>query len=156
VILPFAQDPILGSGYESFWLGNRLVKIGKLTSVGINEAHNGYLEIYLNLGWIGLTLLALVVVGGYRKIVLAVRQDPATGKARLAYFVLGLIYNFTEAGFKMQNPIWIFFLLAVMAPSTATISGRPEMLEFIPLRKFATSKPRGAQLLDSRFRMETS
>jgi len=54
-ILPFAQNPIFGSGYESFWLGDRLVTIGQMiNSPGIQEAHNGYLEIYLNLGWIGL------------------------------------------------------------------------------------------------------
>jgi exopolysaccharide production protein ExoQ len=123
-VLPFVQSPIFGSGYESFWLGDRLIKIGNLTSQGIQEAHNGYLEIYLNLGWAGLTMLALVILTGYRRVVLAVRQDPTAGKLRLAYFVLALIYNFTEAAFKMQSPVWIFFLLSVMAlPSVALLEG---------------------------------
>ena len=115
VLLPFAQNPVLGSGYESFWLGDRLVKIGALTSMGINEAHNGYLELYLNLGWVGIVLLALVIATGFPKVVRAVRLDSDSGKLRLAYFVSALVYNFTEGAFKMMNPVWIFFLLAIMA-----------------------------------------
>jgi exopolysaccharide production protein ExoQ len=115
IILPLAQDPLVGSGYESFWLGDRLKRIGGMTSYGINEAHNGYLEIYLNLGWVGLTMLGLVIATGFRRVILAVRDDPVAGKLRLAYFVLPLIYNFTEAVFKMMSPVWIFFLIAIMA-----------------------------------------
>jgi exopolysaccharide production protein ExoQ len=114
VVLPFAQNPVFGSGYESFWLGDRLKAIGELTQNGIQEAHNGYLEIYLNLGWAGIIFLALVIATGYRRVVLATNQAPAIGKLMLGYFVLTLIYNFTEAAFKMQSPVWVFFLLAVM------------------------------------------
>jgi len=141
ILLPFAQSPMFGSGYESFWLGDRLKKIGELTSIGIQEAHNGYLEIYLNLGWTGLTLLALIIAMGYRKVVLAVRQDPATGKLMLAYFVLALIYNFTEAAFKMTSPVWIFFLVAVMAVPRVAASESPAMLGVDPAGYFAKSKP---------------
>lgn len=130
VVLPLAQSPLVGTGYESFWLGDRLAKIGEQTSSGINEAHNGYLEFYLNLGWVGLTLLALIIGTGFRRVVLAVSRAPALGKLMLAYFVIGPIYNFTEAGFKMQNPVWIFFLLAVMAVPKAVVSESPAMLEF--------------------------
>ena len=126
VILPFAQNPMVGSGYESFWLGDRLMKIGDLTQNGINEAHNGYLEIYLNLGWVGLILLALVIVTGYRRVIREVRQDADVGQLMLAYFVLGLIYNFTEAAFKMMNPVWVFFLLAIMAIPKSAVSAVPE------------------------------
>jgi exopolysaccharide production protein ExoQ len=115
-ILPFSQNAIVGSGYESFWLGDRLAKIARITGAGLQEAHNGYLEIYLNLGWTGLALLAIVALSGLRKIVLSVHQEPTIGSLRLAYFTLALIYNFTEAAFKMMNPVWIFFLFAITAP----------------------------------------
>jgi transposase len=35
------------SGYESFWLGPRLLWVWEQAG-GVNEAHNGYLEVYLN------------------------------------------------------------------------------------------------------------
>lgn len=155
VVLPFAQNPILGAGYESFWLGDRLSKIGELTSNGIQEAHNGYLEIFLNLGWMGLILLALVIATGYRKVALAIRQDPFTGKVRFAYFVLALIYNFTEAGFKMMNPVWIFFLLAVMAPPKPSVSESAETIAVYPSSRFAASKQRSDYAFDAGFRKET-
>ncbi len=114
-VLRFAENPMIGTGYESFWLGDRITQIGAVTEAGIQQAHNGYLEIYVNLGWIGLACLAIIIIAGYRRLIFAVRQDPAAGKLRLAYFVLAIVYNFTEAGFKMMNPVWIFFLLSVIA-----------------------------------------
>ena len=83
---------------------------------GLNQAHNGYIEIYLNLGWIGLALLGAIIVGGYRKIIKGLRDDPETGGLKLALFLICLVYNFTEASFKMQSPVWIFFLWAIMVP----------------------------------------
>ena len=152
VVLPFAQNPIVGSGYESFWLGERLQKIGDLTSNGIQEAHNGYLEIYLNLGWMGLFFLGLVIVTGYRKVALAVRRDPVTGKLRFAYFVLALIYNFTEAGFKMMNPVWIFFLLAIMVAPTPAVAESPATQPIYPGDAVAALNSRGNRALDPAFR----
>jgi len=143
IVLQFAENPFYGTGYESFWLGHRLVDIGNLTSRGIQEAHNGYLEIYLNLGWIGIGLLALIIVAGFRKVVILLRRAPNLGSLVLAYFVLGLIYNFTEAGFKFQNPVWIFFLLSVMAiPSEMVLNSPPTAVR----GRTARIEPRGEKL----------
>jgi len=110
------------------------VKIGQLTSEGINEAHNGYLEIYLNLGWAGIALLGLIIATGFPKVLRALRLDTESGKLMLAYFILGLIYNFTEAGFKMMNPVWIFFIMAVMAVPGEVLSEGPAKLELPPFK----------------------
>ena len=114
VVLSIANNSLVGTGFESFWLGPRLEKIWSVYSWGPAEAHNGYLEIFLNLGWVGLALLALVIAAGYRTVVAAYRRHLPTGNLWLAYFVVGLIYNFTEAAFfRMMAPAWIFFLLAI-------------------------------------------
>lgn len=154
-ILPFAQDPILGSGYESFWLGDRLVKIGDMIdSPGINEAHNGYLEIYLNLGWVGLILLGLVIATGLPKVIRAVHSDRDSGHLLLAYFLLALIYNFTEAAFKMMSPVWIFFLLAIMAVSNSAAAKASRSLIVERARRPIRSAPKVAQVARSRFPRE--
>jgi exopolysaccharide production protein ExoQ len=114
VVLKFADNPFFGSGFESFWLGKRFQDIRSILG-GLNQCHNGYLEIYVNLGFVGLALLAAVMVTGYRNVIAALRHDPEVGPLRLAYFVVGVIYNFTEAGMKMMSPVWIFFLLSIMA-----------------------------------------
>jgi O-antigen ligase len=149
VVLPFARNPLLGTGYESFWLGERLDRIQTQTVYGINEAHNGYLEIYLNLGWIGISFLALVIATGYTKVIRGLKQDTHTGKLRLAYFVVGLIYNFTEAGFKMMNPIWMFFILSIMAISQESVSESAK-LDFDPLR--ASTRQRVPRTLAATYR----
>lgn len=114
LVLGMSGSPLFGTGFESFWLGERLDKAWQLYK-GLNEAHNGYLEVYLNLGWVGLTLLALVMLTGYRNAVAAFRYDPEIGSLRLAYFSVAVVYNFTEAAFRMLDPVWIFFLLATIS-----------------------------------------
>lgn len=115
VVIAMNPSPWLGAGFESFWMGSRLTKLGNIFPWRPNEAHNGYIEVYLNLGWTGLTLLAVVMVTGYRKIVRRFRQDRDTGSLMLAYFVVVVVYNLTEAGFRIFNPVWIVFLLSIAA-----------------------------------------
>jgi exopolysaccharide production protein ExoQ len=117
LVLSLSGNPLLGTGFESFWLGPRLEKIYDAFWWHPNEAHNGYLEVYLNLGWIGVALLAILIVTGYRNVALSLRRDPHVGRLMLAYFVVAVVYNFTEAGFRMLDPVWITFLLAIMAVS---------------------------------------
>jgi O-antigen ligase len=94
---------------------------------GIQEAHNGYLEIYLNLGWVGITLLSLLLMAGYRNVIAMFGRDRQAGRIRLAFFVVAVVYSFTEAGFKMLTPVWICFLLAVTAVPIADIPERPQL-----------------------------
>ncbi len=112
-VLSMHTNPWVGTGFESFWLGNRLQAVWNMSVKGIQEAHNGYIELYLNLGWVGLVLLAWLMVAGYRHAVLALRRDPVEGRLRLTFFAAALIYSLTEAGFRMLSPIWLAFLLAV-------------------------------------------
>ncbi len=115
-LFSLVRNPILGTGFDSFWLGPRLEKMWSIYWWHPNEAHNGYIEIYLNLGWIGLMLLALVLVAGYRKIINSYRQHLPLANLCLAYFLVGITYNFTEAAFfKMLAPAWIFCLFAIVS-----------------------------------------
>lgn len=122
IVIPMAPNPIGGAGFETFWVGprvervrNRMIMAG--TVGGVNEAHNGYIEVYLNLGWIGLGLIALILVHGYRKAVRAFRRDPPLGALLVAYVVTAVTYNITEAGFRMLDFSWFFLLLSVVAAS---------------------------------------
>jgi len=110
------KDPVFGTGFESFWLGPRLDAIWRLNPVlRPNEAHNGYLEIFLNLGWIGITLLGIILAFGYRTAFKAWRSKDSRGRLLLVYFFTGLVFNFTEAAFfKMQAVAWLFFLFAIV------------------------------------------
>jgi len=122
-------SPWFGVGYESFWLGERLERIwdNEKSQQRVNQAHNGYLEIFLNLGWVGVVLLGLVAVQGYGATARMLRLDSALGRIKLACFVVAAIYNLTEHAFRELHPVWIGFLLAVVVipePRNQSPSGK--------------------------------
>jgi exopolysaccharide production protein ExoQ len=114
-ILGMNGNPLIGTGFESFWLGPRLEKLWTNYWWQPNEAHNGYLEVFLNLGWVGVMLLGVVIAMGYRNVTGSLRREPELGQLKLAYFVVGITYSFTEAGFRLLNPVWICFMLGAIA-----------------------------------------
>jgi exopolysaccharide production protein ExoQ len=115
MVIAMSPNRLIGAGFESFWMGDRLTQIWRIYWNHPNQAHNGYLEIFLNLGWIGEGLLALVIFSGYRTVISKVRRNGKGASLMLAYFVAALAYNFTESAFKMTHPVWIVFLLAMTA-----------------------------------------
>jgi len=114
-VLRLTVDPLFGAGYESFWLGDRLEHMWRINWEHPNQAHNGYLEIFLDLGWAGVALLAFLMVWGYRNVARALRWDLESAKLRLAFFVVAASYNMTEHAFRELHPVWIAFLLAIIA-----------------------------------------
>ena len=121
--LRLAGSPLVGTGFESFWLGARYDHMADLTHMYLNQAHNGYLEVYLNLGWIGIGFLAVLLISGYMRIVKAVYWMTPVANLRLAFFIFAISENFTEATFKIINPPWIVLLLAIMAITEIPIAG---------------------------------
>ena len=118
LVIPMAPNPIVGAGFDSFWLGPRLEKIwNTYTGLRVNEAHNGYIETYLNLGWVGVVLIALILMTGYRKAVKSFRYQEKFGAnpLLLAYVFTAAFYNVTEAGFRETDVIWTFLVLAIVA-----------------------------------------
>jgi exopolysaccharide production protein ExoQ len=138
-VLKYAVSPWIGAGYENFWLGDRLIA---LSTWGGNQAHNGYIEIYVNLGWFGLFFLGIVILAGYRAMIASGRVNSDLGRLKVAFYVICLTYNFSEAAFKMMSPVWMMFLWATLStpvPTTVPVpdpkqrtSNRPAISPFSP------------------------
>jgi exopolysaccharide production protein ExoQ len=116
LVIPMAPNPLVGAGFENFWFGLRLTNLRNIYHP-INEAHNGYIEVYLNLGFVGVGLIALILIYGYRRAVGAFRRDSALGSLLVAYILTAAIYSVTEAGFRMLSPIWFCLILSMVAAS---------------------------------------
>jgi exopolysaccharide production protein ExoQ len=138
-LLEMHTDPILGTGFESFWLGNRLKQLEGIFFYIPNEAHNGYLEIYLTLGLIGLFLLVGLFIATFWKIRLELFRNFEWARFRLGFFCAIVIYNWTEAAFKTVSAIWFIFYIIAMdyprshlasAQSSVGLGGSEEALEF--------------------------
>lgn len=122
LILGLHTNPWIGTGFESFWLGPRLQKMyAALPNLPINTAHNGYLEVYLNLGWIGICFIVLLLVTGYKRIISGIRRNRETASLFLGFFLCTLFYSFTEAAFRLMSVAWFFLLLAIVAGSQAAL-----------------------------------
>jgi O-antigen ligase len=124
-VIPAVPNSVIGAGFESFWIGPDVVKfqramVGWWHPENLNEAHNGYIEVYLNLGWVGVVLISLILISGYRRAVAAFRLNPSVGSLMLAYVIVSAVYSITEAGFRSPNPMWIFMLLAIVSSTGVT------------------------------------
>ncbi len=123
-LLSIGTNPLIGTGYESFWLGRRIEYFWEKFWWHPNQAHNGYLELYLNVGLVGLALLSVLVVASLQKIRNGIRLMGSYDYQvlRIAFVVVVLVVNMTEAYFK--GPLWfIFLLMAMEPPDSRTPSG---------------------------------
>jgi O-antigen ligase len=117
VLLSFAGNPWFGTGYESFWTGDRLYQIQEIRH--IDEAHNGYLEIYLNTGLVGLSLFSIFLFSAYRRCREVVRLRPEYGRFAMAFFFTGMLYNCAEAAFKgLCILFFVFLTIGLRLPET--------------------------------------
>lgn len=125
IVLGYVDNPVFGAGFETFWIGKRIVDISSAYTA-MNQAHNGYIEVYLNLGWVGIALLVFVIFRGYRNVSKSLYQNPDLAILKLGFLIIALIYNCTEGAFKFMTPVWFGFLYATAVAATAT----PEISEF--------------------------
>ena len=118
LVLGMHTNPWLGTGFESFWLGPRLKAMREAwPNFPINQAHNGYIEIYINLGWVGVCFIALFLATGYKRAISGVRQKSGTAPLFLGLLLCTLFEAFTENAFRLMTLSWIFLLLVIMAGS---------------------------------------
>ena len=114
VLSEVAKRPMLGAGFSSFWDIDPAIQPSLYKGFWFaspteytNESHNGYLDILVTTGWIGLAL-AVAVLG--RAIWLALRQvarGPAPLLPTAAFhltFLLGFaVHNLMESTYFMPN-----------------------------------------------------
>lgn len=108
-------NPVLGIGYQSFWMGPRAEYFWEKYYFHPNQAHNGYLETYLNGGLVGVTLLLAVIVAAARRLKAQLLQGSSHGALLLSLLVVGVVYNWSEAAFNRLGLIWITLLIAAVA-----------------------------------------
>ncbi len=116
------QHPWLGSGFDSFFSAQMQDEIqSELASTGTffrpNQAHNGYLQVFLNLGVVGLFLLGLAIYAAFKDINRLMQLDFEFGRVRLILLIVALVSNYTEASFARPTEfVWFLFLLVAINP----------------------------------------
>jgi O-antigen ligase len=118
-VLQIPINPVLGAGFESFWLGQRRELMWAKWDWQPNQAHNGYLETYLNLGLLGLFILLALIIATFWKSRRELLSNFEFGRFRLGFLAAVVVYNWTEASFKALSFVWfVFFIIAIDYPTT--------------------------------------
>ncbi|MBU4035963.1 MAG: O-antigen ligase family protein, partial [Proteobacteria bacterium] len=112
-MLSMVKNPLLGFGYESFWLGERLEQINARWGID-SQAHNGYLQMYLDLGYTGLFFLIGWIISGLKKVARHLAVDYPAAIFRCCFIVIVALYNYTEATFLGGSALLFLFLFAAI------------------------------------------
>lgn len=141
LLAEFIQDRWwLGYGYEAFWTegfhGGRVIE--SRLYFRPHYAHNGFVELWLGLGAVGVGLFMLLAARLVWSAMRRIIADPADPAALLALGFVGmyLLQNVSEATILARNNMnWVLFatlLLAMVRPaqpaSTLPAPARPRLL----------------------------
>lgn len=108
--LSLVTAPIIGYGYETFY--TTVIMQNKVSE--FVPAHNGYLEMYLNLGLIGLIFILSWIVSGINKIWNYITIDYSEGVFRFTILLTILIYSWSEVVFSGASFLWILFFVVIL------------------------------------------
>jgi exopolysaccharide production protein ExoQ len=107
------EHPVLGSGYGGFWVPSLFGKLDPRIDNRPMQAHNGYIEVFANLGFVGVLLVIGFIAQSLVSAVRTIRSDFEYGRLRLVFFAVVLLMNYSEATFPVALHIWWFgFLVA--------------------------------------------
>lgn len=118
-----SDRPILGFGYDAFFgssVGSDYMTPYVMQSGGFDpyHAHNSVLQICLDAGFVGVAILAFLIVAGLWRSVAFLGREPGRFAVWpfmiVTYLVLG---SYTETYFGNYNSLeWIFFTAALLYP----------------------------------------
>jgi Lipid A core - O-antigen ligase and related enzymes len=136
IFLRLQDHPILGAGYGSFHLGEQNARVIEAFSEwGLRSSdpatrsaspHNSYLETYLDLGLIGLSMLIGLLIATFWKIRFELFRNFEWGRYRLGLFVAVLLVGWGEMVFDSLTAVWfVFYIIAMDYPRTHLTAAQP-------------------------------
>jgi exopolysaccharide production protein ExoQ len=129
VVAMILKRPMLGYGFSGFWRGASDESAVVETQIGWSPvyAHNGYLEITLSLGVIGLLLFAWFVCTGIKRTVsLSKLAESSADLWPLAFLAFFLIHNLTECTILFQNNLEWGLCVATVVGSDPRLAFNPD------------------------------
>ena len=114
--LALRTNPIIGTGFASFWLSPE--GWGLSEKLSISHSHNGYLETYLNGGVVGVVLLVAVLLLAVKQAARHLFARTPAGAFFVAFVLSGILYNFPEVTFNNGNAVGLLlWLIALFGPA---------------------------------------
>jgi len=118
-----AQHPWLGFGYYAFWLdpNGPAYWVRQAVRWDVASAHNGWLELTLGLGRIGVALFVLQFVAACARAA-GVLRDPRAGLWTPAFLIVFGFYSMSESHILQANDL--FWLIYVAAAARLALDAR--------------------------------
>jgi O-antigen ligase len=110
------EHSMLGAGFRSFWTPEGASYVyARLWGV-IGNGHNGYLDVWLELGFIGLGIfLVMFFTGLSRAYSRLIRSDDIAGLFYALIMIYALIYSFTEKFLLEQSELtWMLIMVTLI------------------------------------------
>jgi O-antigen ligase len=114
-----ARHRILGAGFGSYF-GIQNEHNEFWARFNLNTGHNGYLDVYVELGIVGVALLLAFLLAHYRRVLRQLTHARDWGVFGLSLTLMWLLYNVTESDFiKTSSYFWntmVFLTVVFSAP----------------------------------------
>lgn len=109
--------PVAGYGLGAFWVGENSpgAMFWSTSHIGVPHAHNGFIQLGLELGFVGLALFAAAILAFAVRLTWLVRhgRDPLCAWP-LAFLTFDLMANYSETWLWIGNELLTVFLVAVL------------------------------------------
>lgn len=121
IIEKVGERPWFGYGYLSFWYGgwdSQVADIWRELKWGFEppHAHNGFLEICLSIGIVGLSLFLFSFLNYIFRAFRWLRIiKTAEGLVPIVYFTFSLLVNFTESDFMRGDIYWLLHVSMIIS-----------------------------------------
>ena len=110
------RNPILGTGYGGYW---GLVANAYSYHHGVKQSHNGYLDVYLQVGWLGIFMLLAFLKEFFKKVQKTLKFSRKIGIFGTCFVLQLLIYNYSEAAFIQASLMWTVTIFIAIILSNA-------------------------------------
>ncbi|MCK7615567.1 O-antigen ligase family protein [Roseibium sediminicola] len=123
-----SRAPILGQGYASFWAtGTDSIAFREAPGFieALTQAHNGYLDVLVELGLVGLVFLVFLILASLFSAARVVRLDRRMAFLCYALLIFVICHNLLESSwFRAYSLNWIIFMIAALLPHAMTRTWR--------------------------------
>jgi exopolysaccharide production protein ExoQ len=116
------RSPILGSGFGGFWIPTTR------EAHQVGEAHNGYLDVVLETGFVGLLFTAIFLLSSCRQAQKVMAYDFDWGSLWMCFLLMTLLHNISESSINSftgsLTSIVLFLTICGAAAAGPTVEGR--------------------------------